>query len=319
MKFKLCGRRNFGAWFHFLSRQRQATPDDDPASITSSLLRSPPRWREVVSTAQVPISTRPYKTSLRQGEKLTAEELGCPRPPETNGSLNLLLSSVNLMGRARLIWFAGLFHFMGASRAQGRRGRGAAAANFSQRDNTNVTWEASRAFHAFGCLAGHREATRISARAASSTTRRIFQPAQSLFVQLRTAAQFFRLTRSSRCTRGIGRAQADLTRSRNSRCSITRTSARQSDDSHSRAGTPVRLHGKHCSAGWSEESLAALQRRESVDLTDAHRKGNDGRTRLGEAAFSYLRSVGPAERMKMFNFERRRAARARRIILSNSF
>ncbi len=42
-----------------------------------------------------------YKAELRaKGEKLSAEELGFPRPPEASGNLALLLASVSQLGPA---------------------------------------------------------------------------------------------------------------------------------------------------------------------------------------------------------------------------
>src|ERR1041385_1540419 len=60
-----------------------------------------------------------YKASLRaKGEKLTAEELGYPRPPEASRNLDLLLAGVNQIAAAQfepgsLDWM----HFIGPGRA----------------------------------------------------------------------------------------------------------------------------------------------------------------------------------------------------------
>jgi len=53
--------------------------------------------------------------------------------------------------------------------------------------------------------------------------------------------------------------------------------------------------------GWNEETLAALQHDwEVLDLTDALEKGMVGERAFGEAAFSYVRTVGPAGRTNLF-------------------
>lgn len=251
-----------------------------------------------------------YKTSLRaNGEKLTAEELGYPRPPETNGSLNLLLSSVNLVGRARFEpGMLDLFHFVSAGRAQVAWTVAQPPLYSSRGDNTNVTWENfSEHFKSSAeALQGIRDAVQYPPRYFFNDPTNFFNQPPSPFVQLRNAAQSLSGDAIVALhAHDLGRAQADLH-------ALTKLALFHHEDltlvsqmiRRAIAGLGLGVTWEALQAqGWNEESLAALQRDwESVDLTDALEKGMTGERAFGEAAFSYMRSVGPAERMKMFKF-----------------
>jgi hypothetical protein len=244
-----------------------------------------------------------------KGEKITAEELGFPRPPETNGSLNLLLSSVGLIGRAKVDpGSLELFHFVSPGWARVSWAVEQPPINSSWGGNTNVTWEVfSKHFElSADALQGIREAVQNPPRCFFNDPTNFFNQPKSPFVQLRTAAQSLSADAIVALhAQDLGRAQADLH-------ALTKLALFHHEDltlvsqmiRTAVAGLGLAVTWEALQApGLSEESLAALQRDwESVDLTDAIEKGMTGERAFGEAAFSYLRSVGPAERMKMFNF-----------------
>ena len=249
-----------------------------------------------------------YKAGLRaKGEKLSEAEFGFPRPPETNGSLNLLLSSVSLIGRAKIDpGSLELFHFVSAGRAQVAWTVAQPPLNFSRRDDTNVTWEAfSKHFKlSADALQGIRDAAEHPPRYFVNDPTNFFNQPRGPFVQLRTAAQSLSGDAIVALhARDLGRAQADLH-------ALTKLALFHHEDltlvsqmiRTAIAGLGLSVTWEALQAeGWNEESLVALQRDwESVDLLGAVEKGMTGERAFGEAAFSYMRSVAPAERMKMF-------------------
>jgi hypothetical protein len=248
-----------------------------------------------------------YKASLRaRGEKLTADELGFPRPPETNGGLSLLLASVKRIGRAKVDpGSLNLFHFVTPGRAQVSWAMVQPPLNVSRGGRTNATWEVlSEHFKlSSDALQGIRDAAQNPPRHFFNDPTNFFNQPKSPFVELRTAAQSLSgdaivALRAN----DLGRAQADLH-------ALTKLALFHHDDltlvsqmiRTAIAGLGLGVTWEALQApGWNEESLAVLQRDwESVDLIDAIEKGMTGERAFGEAAFSYMRSAGHAERMKM--------------------
>jgi len=249
-----------------------------------------------------------YKSDLRaRGEKLTAEELGFPRPPETNGSLSLLLSNVNLMGRAKVDpGFLDLFHYVRAGRARVSWAVGQPPLSSSGGGNTNVTWEVfSEHFKlSADALQGIRDAVQHPPRYFFNDSTNFLNRPPGPFVELRTAAQSLSGDAIVALqAHDLGRAQADLH-------ALTKLALFHHEDltlvsqmiRTAIAGLGLAVTWEALQAqGWNEESLAALQHDwESVDLTDAIETGITGERAFGEAAFSFMRSAGSAERMKLF-------------------
>jgi hypothetical protein len=249
-----------------------------------------------------------YKSDLRaRGEKLTAEELGFPRPLETNGRLGLFLSNVNMLGGARVHpGFLDLLHVVGAGRARVSWAAGQPLLSSSWDGNTNVTWEdfTEHLNHSADALQGIRDAAQNPPRYFYNDPTNFFNQPQGPFVQLRTAAQYLSGDAIAALhAQDLGRAQADLH-------ALTKLALFHHEDlalvsqmiRSAIAGLGLAVTWEALQAqGWNEESLVALQHDwESVDLTDAIERGMTGERASGEAVFSFMRTAGPAERMRMF-------------------
>jgi len=251
-----------------------------------------------------------YKASLRaNGEKLSTEELGYPRPPETNGSLNQLLSSVSLIGRAKVDpGSLELFHFVSAGRARISWAAMQPPLSSSWGGNTNATWDDFSGHFKLSAdaLQGIRDAAQNPPRYFFNDPTNFFNQPKGPFIQLRTAAQSLSGDAIVALhVQDLGRAQADLH-------ALIKLALFHHEDltlvsqmiRTAIAGLGLAVTWEALQAqGWNEESLTTIQHDwESVDLTEALEKGMTGERAFGEAAFSYMRSVGPAERMKVFRF-----------------
>ena len=264
--------------------------------------------RSCVSGSSSSKALAAYKANLRaRGEKLTAKEFGFPRPLETNGSLNRLLSSVNLISTAKLDpGLLELFHFVSPGRVQVSWALGQPPLNSSRGGSTNVTWKVFSEHFTLSAdaLQGIRDAAQNPPSYFFNDPTDFFNQPQSPFVLLRTAAQYLSGDAIAALhAHDLVRAQADLH-------ALTKLALFHQEDLAlvsqmiriAIAGLGLAVTWEALQApGWNEESLAALQRDwESVDLTDAIERGMTGERASGEAAFSFMRSAGAAERMKMF-------------------
>jgi len=247
-----------------------------------------------------------YKADLRaKGEKLSWADLGYPREPEPRGSFdrlrmrtnaNLLRSSKLQLGELRL------FSFVSAGVAQVSWRMPQPPFNPSRSTNSNtLTWEeVSEEFAmASSTLEYIREATRNPPRYFyHDPTNWINQP-KGPYVEMRTAAQWLSGDSMAALQEGqLERAQIDLH-------ALTQLAQFNRDDltlvsqmiREAIAGLGLAVTWEALQAqGWSEDSLAALQKDwEALDLVEAVEKGMLGQRAAGEAVFSHLRMISARE------------------------
>jgi hypothetical protein len=213
---------------------------------------------------------------------------------------------VNLIGRAKLDpGLLELFHFVSPGRVQVSWALVQPPLNSSRGGNANVTWEVFSEHFTLSAdaLQGIREAAQNPPSYFFSDPTDFSNQPKSPFVTLRTAAQYLSGDAIVALhAHDLGRAQADLR-------ALTKLALFHHEDLALSQMIRMAIAGLGLAAkwealqaqGWNEESLAALQRDwESVDLIDAIERGMTGERASGEAAFSFIRSAGPVERMKMF-------------------
>jgi hypothetical protein len=199
-----------------------------------------------------------------------------------------------------------LFHFVSPGRAQVSWALVQPPLNSSRSGNTNVTWEVYSEHFTLSvdALQGIRDAAQNPPSYFFNDPADFFNQPKGPFVQLRTAAQYL----SGDAI--VALHAQDLVRARADLHALTKLALFHQEDlalvsqmiRMAIAGLGLAVTWEALQAqGWNEESLAALQRDwESADLAAAIERGMTGERALGQAAFSLMRSAGPAERMKMF-------------------
>jgi len=269
-----------------------------------ALLFHRPRPRQAAALAA-------YKAELRaKGEKLTAAELGFPRPPESSSNLNLLLTGVSQLGSAQFEpGLLELMHFVSAGRAEVAWEQPqlrmiptrAASNNAATWETFSTQFETSAA-----ALQNIRVAVQVPPRCFFNDPTNFPSQPKAPFVQLRTAAHWLIGDTVAALHGGqLDRAQADLHAllqlAQFHRDDITLVSQmiRAAIAGLGLATTWEALQAK----GWSEAQLATLQKDwEAVDLAAVFEKGMVGERAFSEAFFDYLRSLRPRQRAAATRF-----------------
>ncbi len=252
-----------------------------------------------------------FKAELRaKGEKLSWQELGYPRPPESTRSLDDLQAVMSQAGTFR--YHPGtleLTHFTAAGGAQVCWARPqppfSPPRGYATVSNA-PTWEAfSAQFESIAdAVSEIHEAVEVPPRYFFNDPTNIFNQPKSPFVLLRNVAQT--LTGDAIVAlhaRQPDRARADLhaliqlARFHREDLTLVSQMIRTAITGLGLAVTWEALQAP----GWTEASLAALEMDwETVDLTDAFEKGMTGERAFGDCAFSYVRSASSRERIKFF-------------------
>jgi hypothetical protein len=248
-----------------------------------------------------------YKSELRaKGEKFTLADFGYPRKPEPGRSFDLLLSNANLLASQK--FQPGLLELLGfiepgKARVCWRMPQPPLNSSWSTRSNA-LTWEEfSKEFVvAADALKAIREATRNPPRYFYCDPTNWANQPKSPFVGMRIAAQWLSGEAIAALHAGQPRrAQANLH-------ALTQLAQFNRDDLWlvsqmirvAIAGLALDLTWEALQAeGWSEESLAALQKDwEALELLEAAQKGMLGERASGEAAFSHMRSISAKDRAR---------------------
>ena len=252
-----------------------------------------------------------YKAELRaRGEKLSAEELGYPRPPESSSNLDLLLAGVSQLGSAQFEpGMLELMHFVSAGRAEVAWAQPQLGMISTRVANTNAaTWEIfSAQFEtAANALQDIRFALQVPPRYFFNDPTNFANPSKAPFVQLRTAAQWLMgdaiaALHASQLDRARGDIHALTQLAQFHREDLTLVSQMIRT---AIAGLGLETTWEALQApGWSEENLATMQKDwEAVDLVDVFEKGMVGERAFGEAYFNYMRSLSPRQRAAATRF-----------------
>lgn len=250
-----------------------------------------------------------YKAELRaQGEKLSAAELGYPRLPDPNASLDQLQAGVNQLGTPT--WQNAaleMMRFVAAGRAQVCWSLPQPL--FSTRSSpTNLgSWEEFADYfadHADG-LAQLRAATENPPRRFHHNPTNWFGSSRPPFIAMRKGVQSLAGDAIAALrAHELDRAQADIRAlAQLSQCFrddpfLVCQMVRMAIAGLGLSGTWEALQTK----GWSESNLEALQKTwEAVDFTDVFEKSITGERTFGEAAFSSMRSADSKGRAMIFN------------------
>ncbi|MSU59078.1 MAG: hypothetical protein EXS35_13075 [Pedosphaera sp.] len=252
-----------------------------------------------------------YKAALRaKGEKLTVEELGYPRPPESSTNLNLLLAGVDQIASVKFEpGSLELMRFVGAGRAEVTWAEPELRAVWSWGAKTNAaTWEIFSSQFATNAeaLQDIRDAVQVPPRYFYNDPTNFPRQMKAPFVQMRKAAQWLAGDAVAALHAGhLDRACTDvhaLTQlSQFNRedltlvCQMIRTAI---------VGSGLAVTWEALQArGWSEENLAAQQKDwETVDVADAFERGMIGERAWGEATITHMRALGARERADFFRF-----------------
>ncbi len=248
-----------------------------------------------------------YKAELRaKGEKLTAEELGYPRPPESSQNLDQLQAGLKHIGT--LDYQPGsleLMRYVGAGRV--RIGWAAARPPFNNATNSPSWGEFSAELEAIaGALAEIRAATQNPPRYFFDDPTIFGNQTAKPFVALRTAGQTLMGDAMAALHAGqLERAQADLRAliqlAQFYREDLTLVS-QMSRTALANLGLAVTWEALQAQ-GWSDENLATLQKDwEAVDLAGVFEKGLIGERAFGEAAIAHMRAGGFRQRVVLIKF-----------------
>lgn len=247
-----------------------------------------------------------YKAELRaKGEKLTASELGYPRPPESGQSLNQLQARLSHIGALK--YHPGsleLMRFVGAGCVQIAWATARPPCNFTQGPGTNSPgWgEFCSELESIGTtLAEVRAATQNPPRYFYNDPSNFTNRAMGPFVTLRNAAQWLMGdTIAALHSDQLERARADLH-------ALVQLAQFYREDltlvsqmiRAAIAGLGMQVTWEALQApGWNEEQLVAMQRNwEELDLTDALERGIAGERASGAAAMAYMRTLTSRERV----------------------
>ncbi len=248
-----------------------------------------------------------YKAELRaKGEKLSAEELGYPRPPEKSPGLDRLLetanrlgpmqfqpSSIDIMpfsgpGQVKLVW--------------------AAPQPVTPSAGNGHTWESISAqfSNEVGLTLELREAVLVPPRYFYSDPTNFFNTPKSPFVGIRNAAQWLAADAMVALHAGqVDQAALDIH-------ALTQLVQFHREDGTlvsqmirvaiAGLGLSVTWQALHAD-GWNEEMLAGLQKDwEAVNLADSFETAMTGERAFGEAVFTAMRTASSSERVKLVRF-----------------
>ena len=234
-----------------------------------------------------------YKAELRaKGEKLSAEDLGFPRPPESSSNLDRLLTGVSQLESAQFEpGMLELMHGVGPGRAEVAWAQPQVRMISTRTANTNtVTWEIYCApfERAADALQNIRVAVQAPPRYFFNDPTNFLNQAKAPFVPLRTAAQWLMgdaiaALHASQLDRARGDIQAltQLAQFHRDDLMLVSQMIRTAIAGLGLAATWEALQAK----GWSEENLAAMQEDwEGVDLTLVLERGMVGERAFGAAA-----------------------------------
>ncbi len=259
-----------------------------------------------------------YKAELRaKGEKLTPEELGYPRPPESSQSLDKLRAGLSHIGSLK--YHPGsleLMRFVGAGRVQigWATAQPPFNAAWSNRTNSPSWGEFCAELDSIGGpLAEIRAATQNPPRYFFNDPTNFPNRPKGPFVELRNAAHWLMGDAAAALHEGqLDRAHADLH-------ALTQLAQFYREDltlvsqmiRAAIAGIGLATTWEALQApGWSEENLAAMERDwETVDLADLFEKGMIGERAFGGAVIAHLRAISPKQRMNFLNPAGNRVAR----------
>jgi len=251
-----------------------------------------------------------YKAELRaKGEKLSAEELGYPRPPESSSNLDLLVSGVNQIATAQFEpGSLALMHFIAAGQAEVAWAKPQIRLNSTGTGKTNATWESfSEQFEMAAKALRHiRDAAQNPPRYFFNDPTNFANRLKAPFVPLRRAAQWLAGDAIIALHGGQqDRARADvhalsqLAQFHREDLTLVSQMIRTAIAGLGLAVTWEALQAQ----GWNEQNLAALQKDwEAVNLADAFVKGMVGERVWGEAAFAHMRAISPQERVNFVKF-----------------
>lgn len=248
-----------------------------------------------------------YKIGLRaKGEKLSAEELGYPRPPESAESLDRLQAAVTLTGR--MPFQPATFEFMPfvgpglvrrawASSPPPTRSTAGATGNASD-------WESISAQFNKGAdiTADLREAVRVPPRYFYNDPTNFISGRRGPFVTIRNAAQWLagdvmvalragQLDRAAQDMRALTLLTHFLREDHTLVSQMVRVAV---------AGLGLSVTWQALQAdGWNEKQLSGVQRDwEAVNFADAFETGMLGERALGESLFGMMKSASSLERAR---------------------
>lgn len=249
-----------------------------------------------------------YKAELRaKGEKLSAAELGYPRPPEPSDELDQLEAGLGAVRRAT--WQPGLLEWMryvNAGRVHVCWAEGRPRIDSAAGKTNSPSWQEFAAQFATNAdaLAAIREATQKPPRWFYHDPTNLANRTMSPFIAMRGAAQWLGGdTIVALHARELDLAQSDLR-------ALTQLAQFNRED-YTLVSQMIRIAiaGLGLAAtwealqarGWSKEQLAELQKDwEAVDISDAFEKGMVGERAFGEDFLANMRSAGLRERAKYF-------------------
>jgi len=252
-----------------------------------------------------------YKAELRaKGEKLSAMELGFPRPPESSTNLDLLLTAVSQLGSAQFdASRLDLMRFVSAGGAEVAWAQPELRMISTQIANSNTTtWKdySSQFVTAAEALQNIRVATHVPPRYFFNNPTNFTNQPKAPFAQLRTAAHW--LTGDAIAALHFGqldRARADihalvqLAQFNREDLMLVTQMMRAAIAGLGLATTWEALQAQ----GWSEDDLATLQRDwEALDVVAVFEQGMIGERATGEAYFNYLRVLTPRQRAAAMRF-----------------
>jgi len=244
-----------------------------------------------------------YKAELRaKGEKLSAEELGYPRPLEKSEGLDRLLAVANKLGAMR---FPPSSLDFGSYSGPGQvKLVWASSQPVTHSADGAYDWEAVTAqfTNAVGITLELREAVRIPPRYYYNDPTNFFNQPKGPFVGIRGTAQWLAGDAVVALHAGrVDQAALDIH-------ALTQLAQFHRED-HTLVSQMIRvaIAGLGLSVtwealqadGWNEEMLAGLQRDwESVSFADAFETGMLGERAFGEAAFAVMRTASSSDRLK---------------------
>ena len=250
-----------------------------------------------------------YKAVLRaQGEKLTAAELGYPRPPETSSNLNLLIASVGQLATGQF-QPGGLefMRFVSPGKAEVAWDQPELQSIWRSINGPNTpSWEMFGAqFDNFAtAMQELRNAVQGPPAYFINDPTNFTNPPKGPFVQLRNAAHWLMGDTVAALHAGqLDRALADvhaltqLAQFHREDPTLVSQMIRAAMAGVGLAATWEALQAK----GWSDEQLATLQQDwQAVDLAGVFEIGITGERVVLEACFDHMRSLSPRQRAAFF-------------------
>lgn len=250
-----------------------------------------------------------YKAELRaRGEKISWTELGFPRPPQTNDSLQQLVAAMDRMPSQLQPGLLLPMDFVGAGRVEScwsgpfpRFSTNASAAVAA------MTWEqCGTVFQAAAAdLADIRAALENPPRYFINDPSKLFNQPKIPFLQQRNAAQWLsadtiRALHDHRLYEALANLHAltQLVHLHEEDPTLVSQMIRIAIAGLAQADTWEALRAE----GWSEQALAALQKDwEGVELLAALESCMEGERAFGEWAFTCMRTASAQERMNLLS------------------